>query len=178
MAISKERLKKLYALAMRGVGGEQEQAQKIFDKLLKKSGLRLEDLDLDETKLKWFTLSYHGPEQKKLLVQVVYRVTGSTDELYYNHDTLSGRRSSTRLELKCTAGQKLDIDFLFAFNCRLFEEEKKTLLEAFIQKHEIFGKLKEGEKPRELSAEETLKLTLMMKGLSDEEPRKALQSNY
>lgn len=36
MTDQKERLKKLYALAMRGVGGEKETAQAILDKLLKK----------------------------------------------------------------------------------------------------------------------------------------------
>lgn len=36
MTEQKERLKKLYALALRGVGGEKEQAQAILDKLLKK----------------------------------------------------------------------------------------------------------------------------------------------
>lgn len=35
MTDQKERLKKLYALAMRGVGGEKVQAQAILEKLLK-----------------------------------------------------------------------------------------------------------------------------------------------
>ena len=35
MTEQKERLKKLYTLALRGVGGEKKQAQAILDKLLK-----------------------------------------------------------------------------------------------------------------------------------------------
>ena len=45
MTEKKERLKKLYALALRGVGGEKEQAQAILDKLLKKYAMTLDDLD-------------------------------------------------------------------------------------------------------------------------------------
>ena len=45
MTEQKERLKKLYALALRGVGGEKEQAQAILDKLLKKYAMTLDDLD-------------------------------------------------------------------------------------------------------------------------------------
>jgi hypothetical protein len=41
MTEQKERLKKLYALALRGVGGEKEQAQAILDKLLKKYAITL-----------------------------------------------------------------------------------------------------------------------------------------
>lgn len=37
MTEQKERLKKLYALALRGVGGEKEQAQAILDKTLRHS---------------------------------------------------------------------------------------------------------------------------------------------
>lgn len=42
MTEQKERLKKLYALALRGVGGEKEQAQAILDKLLKKYAMTLD----------------------------------------------------------------------------------------------------------------------------------------
>lgn len=163
---------------MQGVGGEKEQAQRLFEKLISKSDFSLEDLDLDEKKAEWYVLNFHGDEEKKLLVQVVYQVTDSTEGLYYSFDTLSGRKSKTKLELKCTAAEKLEIDFLFAFYRRLYEEEKKVLLEAFIQKHRIFGNLKEGEKAPEISAEELLRLQRMMNGLSDEEPHKALKEKF
>lgn len=47
-------------------------------------------------------------------------------------------------------------------------------MQAFFQKHRIFGNLKEGEEGKELSPEELLKLELLMSGLSDEQPLKQL----
>lgn len=65
MTEQKERLKKLYALALRGVGGEKEQAQAILDKLLKKYAMTLDDLD-DEV-IQEYDLEYHGKEQDRIL---------------------------------------------------------------------------------------------------------------
>lgn len=45
----KERLKKIYNLSLKGVGGEREQAQAILDKLLKKYELSLDDIDDEDT---------------------------------------------------------------------------------------------------------------------------------
>lgn len=172
MADQKERLKKLYALALRGVGGEKEQAQVLLEKLLKKYAMSLDDLDEEE--VIEYHLTYHGKEQRKLLIQTVYKVLGDTDSLFGLRYTASGRKCRTTLGVRCTAAQKIEIEFLFDFYTRVWEKERAALLEAFIQKHDIFGNLKEGEKPRELTAEELEKLHALMRGLSDEKPLKQL----
>lgn len=172
MIEQKERLKKLYVLALRGVGGEKEQAQAILDKLLKKYAMTLDDLD-DEV-IQEYDLEYHGKEQDRILKQTAYKVTDNQNafnHLQYSH---SGRACRTRLRVRCTAAQKAEIEFLFNFYVRLWEKEKEALLQAFFQKHRIFGNLKDGESGAELSPEELLKLELMMKGLSDEQPLKQL----
>lgn len=168
MTDQKERLKKLYALAMRGVGGEKVQAQAILDKLLKKYAMTLDDID--EEIIREYDLEYHGKEQDRILMQTVYKVTddkSSFSHLQYNH---SGRACRTRLRVSCTAAQKVEIEFLFDFYKRLWEKEKEALLQAFFQKHRIFGNLKEGESPKELTPEESLKLEFLMNGLSNEQP--------
>ena len=107
-------------------------------------------------------------------MQTAYKVTddkNAFNHLQYNH---SGRACRTRLRVRCTAAQKAEIEFLFSFYVRLWEKEKEALLQAFFQKHRIFGNLKDGESGAELSPEELLKLELMMKGLSDEQPLKQL----
>ena len=43
-------------------------------------------------------------------------------------------------------------------------------MQAFIQKHELFGSLKDGEKPQEMPDDELLRLALMLRGMSDEQP--------
>lgn len=168
MTDQKERLKKLYALALRGVGGEKEQAQALLERLLKKYALSLDDLD--EEIINEYRLEYHGKEQEKLLKQTVYKVTDDAHSFYTLQYTASGRKCRTTLGVKCTAAQKLEIEFLFDFYTRVWEKEQEALLQAFIQKHSIFGHLKDGQKGKELSYEELEKMYALMRSLSDEQP--------
>lgn len=67
------RIKKLQALAERGVGGEKETAARKLQELLKKNGISsVEELARDEY---IFTLfSYNGVLGRKLLSQCIYKV--------------------------------------------------------------------------------------------------------
>ena len=172
MTDQKERLKKLYALALRGVGGERVQAQAILEKLLKKYAISLEELD--EQAVNEYHLEYHGKEQEKLLKQTIYKVTDDSRSFFNLCYTASGCKCKTTLVVRCTAAQKVEIEFLFDFYKRVWEKEREALLLAFIQKHAIFGNLKEGEKAAELTPEELEKLHALMRGLSDEQPLKQL----
>lgn len=69
------RIKKLQALAERGVGGEKETAARKLQELLKKNGISsVEELAQDEY---IFTLfSYNGVLGRKLLSQCIYKVMG------------------------------------------------------------------------------------------------------
>lgn len=173
MTDQKERLKKLYALAMRGVGGEKEQAQAILEKLLKKYAITLDELD--EEIVEYYELEYHGKEQESLLKQTVYKITDDKNSFYNLRYTHSGRSCKTRLGVHCTAAQKAEIEFLFSFYIRVWEKEREALLQAFIQKHRIFGNLKDGESGKELSPEELQKIYALMNGLSDEQPLKQIE---
>ena len=59
---------------------------------------------------------------------------------------------------------------MFDFYTRVWEKEREALLQAFIQKHRIFGNLKDDEKGKELTNEELEKMYALMQGLSDETP--------
>lgn len=172
----KERLKKIYNLSLKGVGGEREQAQAILDKLLKKYELSLDDIDDEDTASYDYELKYHGEEQLRILHQTIYKVLNSTDEIYDIRYTSSGRLCCNRMVVHCTAIQKVEIEFLFDFYKRIWEKDKEMLMKAFIQKHEIFGSLKEGEKPTELPNAEMLKISNLMKGISDETPIKQIET--
>lgn len=163
-----ERLKKLRELALRGVGGERETAIKLLEKLEKKYGVSSKELD-EETECD-FEFSFHGEFEKTLLAQIAYKVTNNSracHSLFYTH---SGRRCRTCCSITCTEAQKLEIEFLFDFYRVLWEKEINFFLGAFIQKHRLFGELKDGEKGEECTAEELLKLERLMYGLSDESP--------
>lgn len=162
-------LKKIRALAERGVGGEADNAEEILRRLMEKYGVSEDELDEKERRRHDF--EYHGKEQEKLLRQVVYKVTGGyAYNLVYR---ASGRKVKTRLGADCTAAEKVEIEFLFDFYTRLWERERDAFLSAFIQKHRIFT-IRDDIEPQEVSREELLKMQALMLGMSDESPVRAL----
>lgn len=162
-------LKKIRALAERGVGGEADNAEEILRRLMEKYGVSEDELDEEERRRHDF--EYHGKEQEKLLRQVVYKVTGGyAYKLVYR---ASGRKVKTRLGADCTAAEKVEIEFLFDFYTRLWERERDAFLSAFIQKHRIFT-IRDDIEPQEVSREELLKMQALMLGMSDESPVRAL----
>lgn len=162
-------LKKIRALAERGVGGEADNAEEILRRLMEKYGVSEDELNEEERRRHDF--EYHGKEQEKLLRQVVFKVTGGyAYNLVYN---APGRKVKTKLGADCTAVEKVEIEFLFDFYTRLWERERAAFLSAFIQKHRIFA-IRDDIEPQKLSREELLKMQALMLGMSDESPVRAL----
>lgn len=118
-----QRIKKLQALAERGVGGEKTTAQKKLAKLLKDNGINsLEELQKEEYEYTIF--SYNGKHEIKLLRQCMYKVMGAkSDRTAYKP---YGRR------------QKIEIELEFEFYRNVFYEELSTFMDAFIQAQKIF----------------------------------------
>ena len=137
-----ERLNKIKKLAEQGFYGEQDNARKLLDKLLKKYNLEYSDI-LDEDIISEYSFYYHSTQEQKILAQIIYKVTNSL-EIYGKRHNSNGK-SDKRLYIKCTAGQKLDIEFLFNFYKHIFEKELELFLSAFIQKHWLFGLSKNSE---------------------------------
>ena len=168
MGTNIERLKKLKELAMRGVGGEKEQAVAILEKLMKKYGVSVDEID--ETIEKDFEFTYHGKHEYKLLIQIAYKVRNEIPDIYPLIYTKSRRKCNTKCLILCTEAQKVEIEFLFDFYKALWKKEVDFLMQAYIQKHALFGDLKPGQKGMEMSQEDLRKLNEMKKGLSDDAP--------
>lgn len=164
-------LKKIKALAERGVDGERENAEALLSELMKKYNISEDELSEDTRKRHDF--EFHGKEQKKLLRQVVFKVTGGyAYELVYSG---SGRKVRTQLGAECTPAEKVEIEFLFDFYTNLWDREREAFLSAFIQKHQIFS-IREDAPTRELSYEEVAKMRALMQGMSDETPHRAIEA--
>lgn len=168
-----EKLKKLRELALRGVGGEKTQAIAILEKLTQKYGVSMEELDEDV--IKDFRFTFHGDKERKLLLQITYKITNETNRFHTLFFTNTGRKCRTECEISCTEAQKIEIEFLFDFYKKLWEKEIEALFSAYIQKHQLFGKLKDNERGKELTQEERLKMEMMMSGLSGEKPTLQIQ---
>lgn len=115
-------LKKIRALAEHGVGGEAENAEKLLARMMKKYGISEAELD-EETRVR-HDFTYHGGEEKKILKQVVYKVTGGyTYELVY---TASGARlglNSARTALP----PKRWKSSIFSISIKGFGKKRRTL---------------------------------------------------
>lgn len=116
-------IKKLQALAERGVGGEKTTAQKKLAKLLKDNGINSLD-ELQKEEYEYTIFSYNGKHEIKLLRQCMYKVMGAkSDRTAYKP---YGRR------------QKIEIELEFEFYRNVFYEELSTFMDAFIQAQKIF----------------------------------------
>lgn len=130
---TKARIKKLQALAKRGVGGEKTTAEKMLQKMLKKNGIKsLEELETDSYEYTLF--SYHGKHEIKLLRQCMYKVMG------VDSDRTTYRTKGTRqkIGIYCTKAQKIEIELEFEFYRNVFYEDLSTFMDAFIQAQRIF----------------------------------------
>lgn len=130
---TRARIKKLQALAERGVGGEKTTAEKMLQNMLKKNGIKsLEELETENYEYTQF--SYHGKYEKKLLIQCMYKVMGADSGI----TTYRTKGTRQKLGIYCTKAQKIEIELEFEFYRNVFYEELDTFISAFIQAQDIF----------------------------------------
>lgn len=162
-----ELLRKLRALAKRGVGGERQNAQKKIDELMKKYNISDEELEDEAVELYHFKFS--GKREEALLTQIMYKVCDKTDNIYNFVYGKSGRTVRSELGCECTLAQRIEIDFLFEFYKRLYKREEELFYHAFVQKHHLFG-TSGGGKENDISLDELMRIAQLMSGLSNETP--------
>lgn len=115
-----QRIKKLQALAERGVGGEKETAAKMLQRLLEKNGIStLEELEKEEAE--YFLFSYKGRHEIKLLKQCIYKVLGYSDNTEY-YRTRGTRQKMSNVYIRSQNREKLYI-FGISFNSLQYEEQ-------------------------------------------------------
>ena len=117
-----EKLKKIKALAERGVGGEKETAMRMYEELKARYEIEDEEIMTDAVTLHWF--GYKDDLEEDLLTQIFYKVTGSASYHYY-----TGKYSRRKKRgCDCTELEAAEITLLFNF----YREELKRELEAFL----------------------------------------------
>lgn len=77
------KLRKLQALAERGVGGEKETARRMLEKLLARHGLTIEDLATERREVRWFSAPTRF--DSRLAAQIMAKVCDSHDVDVYSH---------------------------------------------------------------------------------------------
>lgn len=167
-----ELLKKLKRLSELGYGGEKINAQRLLTSYMEKYAITEAELNEEETTLCQF--KFKTTTDEKLLDQIIYKVTNST-QIYGYFSDRQHKRTKKLAGCYCTQAQRIEIEFLFDFYKRLFEKDLGLFFSAFVQKHKLFGQLKDGEKPTESSRDHLFRMAAMMDGMSDETPLKQLE---
>lgn len=117
-----EKLKKIKALAERGVDGEKKGAMQMYRKLMEKYQIEEAEVLEDYVSVHWF--GYKTELEEDLLTQIFYKVTGSCSYQIY---TGPYKRRKKR-GCECTELEAVEIKLLFDF----YREELKRELEAFM----------------------------------------------
>ena len=120
-----EKLKKIKALAERGVGGEKETAMKIYEDLKARYELEDEEIMQDEVTIHWF--GYANELEEELLKWVFYKVTGDKD--CYAYQGKYKRRKKRGCE--CTEIEAAEIILLFSFYREKLKQELKIFMIGF-----------------------------------------------
>jgi len=124
----KEQLLKIKALAERGVAGERDSAACLLERLMKKHGLTLADLNADEKEIVVFT--YRSEVEKTLLCQVIAMITNPTE--------LRGRLKNKKGYFLLTKVEAKDVLSAYQHYRIQWRREQEKMLGAFIQHHRIY----------------------------------------
>lgn len=170
----KVKLKKLLALAERGVQGEAENARRLLEKLCKEYGISIEEL-LDENKKEWHIFDVGKDKTyKDLFAQCYFSIV---DEISMSYKSVS--RSKIAIEL--TAMQYAELVSLFEWHKANFnkdlEDMKNNILIAYCRKHHLHGDI-DSDDSRELTVEEKerlVKILFMQESLNDNQYHKLLE---
>lgn len=162
----RELLKKLQALAERGVGGEKETAERKLKQLIEKYGI--EEAELSDDKPMDFEFKYKGEWERKLLRQIFYKMFGEnfrSKTYVYRY----GQGSRSIYGIRCTQAEGLQLQIEYDFYKSLYEDELELFRDAFIQKHRIFDP-NGGSDDKEYTPEEIerlLRMQQMMNGMQN-----------
>lgn len=180
--LNEERLGKIVELAKKGERGERDAAMRIVKKLCQKHKLNFDDVMAQREKIQKFLIECKVGEEE-VLAQTVFRYGVANRKS--NVWTI---RSGKGIRFEGTQTTYLETLNAWEVLSRVFRKEKKktqeALFYAFIGKHDLFYKLKEGEKPARKTKEpekETdpgvLRMaSSMVSGLDDAEINKSLKS--
>lgn len=158
-----ELVRKLRALAERGIGGEKDAAAQKLALLMEKYGL--DEADLEDEKEEAHDFHFKTEFEKDLLRQLFYKIVPDYSSKTYGYRY--GKGSKTTYGIFCTKAQAIQIGIEYDFYKDLWEEEQEFLFRCFIQKHAIFNPNPKEAKPSTLSDEEMLRMMRMMRGMQD-----------
>lgn len=126
------KLRKLEALAERGVGGEKENARRMLVKLLARHGLTIHDLDVETRKIVWFT--YADAFERRLASQILSKVLDDTNISAWR----KGRHKQIGFEL--TPSEAIEFELHYEALKNALRSHFEDAYSAFLQANRVFAK--------------------------------------
>lgn len=170
-----QKIKRVQALAERGVGGEKESAATLLETLMKRYDISEADIATERVELRWFR--YKTELECRLLNQIIYTVTGKCPAGCVGAYT--GRKHK-KVGIECTDAERLEIEISFEFYNAAMQTELERFYSAFLIKNQIFPPPGKSEidipTPEERSDEEEFKLSAMLAGMDEHTRRKMIES--
>lgn len=131
----KDKLRKIKALADKGVAGEATAAQAQLEKLLVKYNMRIEDIFDDTMKERRFKIS---KDNEQLFMQILLSIIGNRAKETWHY---KGQRPVKYINL--TDAEFIDVSQQVDFHKKQIAKERKKALEtleyAYVHKHNLFN---------------------------------------
>lgn len=169
-----QKIKRVQALAERGVGGERDSAAALLETLMARYDITEADISAEREELAWFR--YKTELERRLLCQIIYSITGKAASGCVGANT---GRTRKKVGIECTAAERLEIEISFEFFNAAMGAELERFYTAFINKNGIFPppeKAGLAPEPEEMSKEEIMKLAAMMGGMDTHTRRAMIES--
>lgn len=148
-----DKLRKLQALAERGVGGEQVTARRMLDKLLARHGLTLEDLADERRDVRWFPAP--TAFEKRLAWQILAKVCNTDSPAAY---TSKSHRKQVGVEV--TPSEAIEFELHYDTLRKAMAEHFDDAFSAFVQANRLFSSLPSAE-PEPLLSERDFRVMNM-----------------
>ena len=175
-----EKLKKIKALAERGIGGEKEGAMQLYNKLLIK--YEISESDITDEKIERHWVRFKSDTDRRLIVQLFYKVTG--DRTYY--EKVDKRKNVVGFD--ATEFEYQEFVFYYEFYKEHLKNELDVFMSAFINVNKLYpdsnARIQDNEDeedkrtPEEIERdlEKLAKIRGMAKGIDAKTPRLGIES--
>lgn len=171
-------LKKLKALADRGIGGEKLNAERMLHDLMLLHKISIEDIEGVKKQRFDFDVPF---KYDKLFWQIVSNVIVDWNSRYTTY-----RHFKRKFGVEMTHAEHLEIEAKFDFYCKDFEEQMKIFTSAYILKNKLTPTYSEErraikdreDEDRELSnreREKLFKISMMMNGVDKAKYQKRIE---
>lgn len=128
------KLRKLQALAERGVGGEKVNAQRMLEKLLARNGLKLEDLADERRETRWFPALTKF--DTRLAAQILAKICNTDDPGVYR-----SKNRPKQVGVDVTPAEAIEFELHYDTLRKALTEHFKDAFSAFIQANRLFSSL-------------------------------------